>query len=172
LNIEVPEALAHLAATPPTGKKAFEERVDALVQINRIRKTIRLDLESRVSKARDEYRRGADILKTSEAPWADMEGQLRESLATYLAEEECDPEFSVRTYEFEGAVIMEKEIVVISDMEELVRAVAAGKAKPEYLEPNLSAIKADAKAQGHYFNAPGIAVEKISAVEMKRGKSK
>ena len=172
MNIEIPEALAHLAATPPTGKKAFEERVDALVQINRIRKTIRLDLESKVNKARDEYRRGSDILKTSEAPWADMESKLRESLADYLAAEDCDPEFSVRTYDFDGAIVVEKEIVVVSDMEALVRAVAAGEAKPEYLEPNLSEIKSDAKKLGHYFGVPGIAVEKKSAVEFKRGKSK
>lgn len=172
MNIEIPESLARLASTPPTGKKAFEERVDALVQINRIRKTIRLDLESKVHKARDEYRRGADILKTTEEPWADMEGKLRESLADYLAAEDCDPEFSVRTYEFDGAIVVEKEIVIISDMEELVRAVAEGKAKAEYLQPNLSEIKSDSKKLGHYFSVPGVSVEQRSAVEMKRGRTK
>jgi len=172
MTIEVPEQLALLASTKPATKKAFAERVDALVQACRIRKTIRLELEGRVSKARDEYRRGADILKTSEAPWTDVEGKLRDSLAGYLAEEDCPEEASVRADAYEGAIIVEKEVVIISDMEELVRAVAEGKAKAEYLLPNLSEIKSDSKQLGHYFSVPGVSVEKKSAVELSRGRTK
>lgn len=155
--IDVPQALIDISAKKVKSKTAFEDKADALVQVARTRKVIKLELEQKVVKARDEYRRGADILKVTDAPWAELEERLRDDLNRFIQEEDCPPENSIRTHEIPGTSIGEREVIVVHDLEQLTSAVAQGKAPADFLVADMPAIRAHFKKLGHFAgDVPGV----------------
>lgn len=165
--IEIPQSIVDLSVKKCETKTGFAEKVEALVTVNRIRKTMKLELEPRVIQARDEYRRGADILKVSDGPWAEIDERLRSDLNRYIEEEDCPPEQSVMKDQFDGAIITARTVVVVTDLEELVRGIAEGKAPIDFVQPNMPAIREKTKQLGAFFKAPGIEQQKETKVGLR-----
>ena len=159
MKIELPKNIVELAQSPCRNESEFREIADGLVHLERVRKTVKLKHDVDVTDLWRQYKSEADAKKASDAPFEELSSRLRSSLMNFLsAEREAGvaAEDSVTAVPIDGLQFRDRDIILVADLEALVKAVAAGEASIDLLKADMSAIRERYKALGSFAAVPGV----------------
>ena len=159
MKIELPKNIIELAQRACRNENEFRAIADGLVQLERVRKTVKLKHDVDVSDLWRQYKSEADSKKQADAPFEERSSRMRGSLMNFLAAEReagVPAKDSVTATPIEGLQFKDRDIILVSDLEELVRAVAAGEASIDLLKADMAVIKERYKALGNFAAVPGV----------------
>ena len=171
--MDVPTNIETAVGSEVNTKAAFGRAADALVSLERIRKVLKLEFDQKIKPAYRKYKDFSQEKKDQDETFALASQSLRDKLAGYLTREDESGEDLTESVRFdlpEGLRLLDKEVVCIHDMAELVQAVAEGRADIELLMPNMKLLQQKLVASGGLNIPPGTSVEKSK--EFRVGKQK
>lgn len=162
-KFEVPPGIARTIGSKVNTREAFTKSANALVALERIRKMMKIEFDAGIKPAYQDYKALTDEKKESDSDLAEASAALREQLADYLTREEEESDDwsdSIRFDLPDGLRLMNKDVVVVHDMQELVEAVAQGRVDISVLQPDIKQLQKEILQMGGIVTTPGVALEK------------